>query len=253
MDTEIDIKTHSDKDAPYFNKKRWGYKPEGIEDRNDTFEFICEYINRFNGSTFSCLDLGAGPGMWCEYLVKEGCDKYVAIDISDKMLELCNANKTIAHSFEIITHDLNDGLPVGLQSFDLIIAIHSLEYIVNIRPLLCDAMSLLKRNGIIVIVTKSKRAYIWRLYKFVFDLFASSKLAQKWRSRKDFDFLNCDLEYKYLNIRIPTMINNVNSTYKFKGDGKKIRNFISRYINPILKKLNIIPFAWHIGIALIKK
>lgn len=245
---QLDIKTFFDGDSLKFNKERWTYLPEGYADFLDTRKFIeGSILSNIKNETFSCLDIGSGSGIWVQVLRQLGCTDYCAVDISSEMLKHNGANKKLCC-------DVETGVPQVLLShkFDIILLIHSLEYIKNAKGLIEDCIKILSDNGVVIIVTKNRFGYIWRGVKCVADTFSISKLDQNWRTLNDFKLPNTKNSVVPLDIRVPTMLNNVNDNYSFKGDGDGFRTFICENVNPFLKKFAspYNPFSWHQGITI---
>lgn len=242
---ECEHKNFFDDDAIKFEYERWGYIPEGVADYNETEEFIRTAVKtNIRKLNFSCLELGSGVGTWVPFMRKLGCDVFHAIDISEQMLLRNNAD-------ELYQHDLNYGLPSELtQKYDVVLAIHSLEYINQLENLLLDIKEKMNPNGCIIIVTKNKYAYIWRMLKFIADYIANECIVQMWRSPKEFIMADMKVEVYGINVRIPTVINNVNNSFRLASHPSKLRMFINDHINRYMRKTIFNPFAWHMGLVI---
>lgn len=248
MSFSVDIQSFFNNDSAKFNSERWEYTPEGVSDFIDTREFLIKALrNTKLPKDFTCLDLGSGAGIWESIVRDEGCKTYTAVDISSQMLEYNPAD----HKY---CHNISHGFPKELKGnkYDVILAVHSLEYIKNLSVLMDDCRQALTPNGIIIVVTKNKDALVWRWMKQIVDTFASEKLLQFWRKPSDFIGNNLNIQAYPLDVRFPTMLNNVNDTYRFKGNGGRYRQFIHKRINPLLRYIKSTknPFAWHLGIIL---
>jgi cyclopropane fatty-acyl-phospholipid synthase-like methyltransferase len=106
------------------------------------------------------LEIGCGPGTWSG-LIASRCSKLVAIDISEKMIEKANENiqndnVTFINS-DFMDHDFK-------EKFDKIFSVRVFEYIPNKKDFFRKVCYLLKRDGKLVIVTKTKDS-LWNLYK----------------------------------------------------------------------------------------
>ncbi len=231
-------------DYAKFNYERWEYEPEGRADFLDTLGFITASLGDKAGSGFSCLELGSGPGIWVKEMRRLGCARYHAVDISRNMLSLNPADR-------VFVHDLNEGLPPGIDSaYDVILAVHSFEYIQDHRALARAALDRLNRGGRLIIVTKNKRARAWRAVKKAADLLSGTCLRQYWRDAGDFAFAHTRITAEGLNCRIPVVLNNVNDSFRLKPAAGPVRRFVHRRINPGLKKSPGSPFAWHVGLVI---
>ncbi len=251
----VNTEEYFDSDSNKFSRERWEYYPEGYSDYLDTRKFIQRGIRLFNNKQFSCLDLGAGGGFWLKSLVEMGCCSYTAIDLSAQMLQcLKDSYQECKIEIETFKYDLNAGLPNAIlaKPFDIIIAVHSLEYLNELSLVINACDRCLSKNGIIVIVTKNVHGYIWRGFKHMADTFAPHSLGQKWRSFNDFNLLLpptlAIVSTAPLDTRIPTMCNNVNDWYSFSGDGKFMRNFILRVVSSSIKSplVNVDITSYHV-------
>ncbi len=91
------------------------------------------------------LDLGAGPGVYAEYLQKNGA-QVTSIDISEKMIEILKGklgNKVFAYA-----QDLSIGLPEeNNEVYDLVICPLAVHYIEDMTKLFKDIKRVLKKSG----------------------------------------------------------------------------------------------------------
>lgn len=134
------------------------YLNDYIDDAN--FENrLCKVQNELKELPFlakrRALDLGAGPGVYSFALSNLGFNEVVAIDYSQKLLDLILERKTPSHNIEIINADLHKLDELSLGEFDFINITGDTVLYLNekkhIKDLLEVVFSLLKDHGIFYI------------------------------------------------------------------------------------------------------
>ncbi len=149
-----------DSTAKLYGYKQWEKSEIARFDYNLTKNILLKFLKPTKEETI--LEVGCGPGRWTK-LISERCKRIVATDISKKMIyeakKYCN-NKSI----QFIHGDI---MKLSIKSkFDKIFAIRVLEYIKDKEGFLNRMDSLLKKNGKIVMITKSKPC-LWDVTKKV--------------------------------------------------------------------------------------
>ncbi|MDO8600839.1 MAG: class I SAM-dependent methyltransferase [bacterium] len=100
------------------------------------------------------LDAGCGSGIFSELLLKRGAKKAVCVDVSDAMLKFARKRKKAAslRGMDIRKKDFTKtGFPD--KTFDLIIAIYSLPYVVDVKKVFKEFSRLLKIGGLLFIAS----------------------------------------------------------------------------------------------------
>lgn len=94
------------------------------------------------------LDLGCGYGEHCMHYIKNGAEKVVGIDISEKMLEVARteyANPNITY----IHMPMEDILKIG-GKYDIIVSSLAIHYVKDFKALVQNVYELLNDNGIFI-------------------------------------------------------------------------------------------------------
>lgn len=113
----------------------------GREIDNIEKEIISELLDRCQG--IQMLELGCGTGHWTEYFSAKGFS-VTAIDNSDEMLKIARDKKI--KNADFIKSDAAS-LPLGDNSFSLIVTITMLEFVEDPAPVLKEINRLLKPGG----------------------------------------------------------------------------------------------------------
>ncbi len=99
----------------------------------------------------SVLDLACGPGVYAEYLVKQGA-KVTAVDVSDEMVS--SVNQKLTNQVNCYVQDLAFGLPGEADNqYDVIICPLAVHYLNHLNVLFTDIQRCLKSNGVFVFST----------------------------------------------------------------------------------------------------
>lgn len=95
------------------------------------------------------LDIGCGPGIYAEWLVKNGAD-VVGVDYSPAMLTM--ARKRLGSTVELYQADISEPLPfLSNETFDIVLAPLVLHYVEDWSTPVREFARVLKRNGIFVL------------------------------------------------------------------------------------------------------
>jgi len=95
------------------------------------------------------LDMGIGTGRFASLLAKKGAS-IEGIDISEKMIKRAK-KKLKEKSANFTLADAGEHIPFGDNSFNYIICIRVLKYIVPWKKTVKEASRVLKRNGIFIL------------------------------------------------------------------------------------------------------
>jgi len=105
-----------------------------------------------------CLDLGCGTGYGSSFLVKKGAKTVVGGDKSEKALfyaKSCYKSKQ-RKSLEFVYLNATS-LPFLDSSFDVVISFELIEHLKNYERFLLEIKRVLKRGGVLILSTPSRR------------------------------------------------------------------------------------------------
>lgn len=108
-------------------------QPVRIEMYEFYHDLALDFIPFDIGSKFRMLDLGCGTGAFIERILgKYANATCVAVDFSNEMIEIA-ARKLNAHSdrVEFLRRDLNEGVPEGLGSFQLVSSFSTIHHLTD--------------------------------------------------------------------------------------------------------------------------
>lgn len=136
--------------------KQWFKSEISLFDFLCTKEIFMEYLNPQKNDKI--LEIGCGSGVWTESIARN-CNEIIAIDISPHMIK--EARK-YAHekNIKFLTGNLSS-MSIK-QKFDKIFAIRSFEYIEDKLQVIRKMHELLRSDGKLIVVTKSKPC-LWDL------------------------------------------------------------------------------------------
>lgn len=135
------------------DKKKWEqrYREGAYQDRTHPSEFLTEWLPRikegkFQESSLRALDIACSAGRNALFLARQGYE-VDAVDISSEALSRAknSAQEAGLSGITWIEHDLEQGLPVTCDSYDLIIIIRYLNL-----PLLKSLSRHLKPEGFLL-------------------------------------------------------------------------------------------------------
>lgn len=232
-----------DSDANNFSYDRWTGSKNATQDYLATEIFLTNTISKHSSNNIHALDLGVGTGMWLSVLQNQ-FDKVIGVDFSFQMLS--HATLRTNQKTKLVKADIRK-LPLREESFDFIWASHVFEYLHDVDMILNQIHFLLKTDGVLCIVTKSKDSHIWKLFKYLTDIFyPKGKIIQYWRKPCEFLLDSFELvECVGINPRVPTNPNDVNSTapqfhfgplWNLNGGLSHGRNLLAWHIGLVLKK-----------------
>jgi 2-polyprenyl-3-methyl-5-hydroxy-6-metoxy-1,4-benzoquinol methylase len=107
------------------------------------------------------LDLGCGMGEFSRILHEMGAE-VICVDLSDESVSYVKSL-----GFEVVKADLNDPLPYGDRSFDLVVLLDVLEHIFNSKDLLMEINRILKPEGYLLLSTPNSAFFVERI-RFLF-------------------------------------------------------------------------------------
>ncbi|MBI2076276.1 MAG: class I SAM-dependent methyltransferase [Candidatus Aenigmarchaeota archaeon] len=144
---------------------QWLKSAVARSDYSLTKSILLEYLEPKENDVI--LEVGCGPGVWTK-LIAEKCKKLIAIDISKDMLK--RAKRYVNR--KNVKFLLSDSFSQTDFKFDKIFAVRSFEYIKDKAAAIERFNNLLRDNGKLVVVTKSKPCF----WDFVY--------MQKWKKEK---------------------------------------------------------------------
>ena len=210
-------------DAHKFEDDRWKARPEAIYDFNATKKALerCLLFME-SGSSIRVLDIGCGTGTWgCELRNLGLKIDYFGVDFSIKML--LKAKEVDRKAIPVASNNyiLADAekLPFKGKKFDMILCIHSLEYLMNPLEFLKTICDMLSDKGILFIVTKNHGAVFWRVIKKLSEFMHPNPLPfQRYFRAKELNHIltSADintLEWGGVTLRPPTYIGDVNDAF----------------------------------------
>lgn len=92
------------------------------------------------------LDLGCGFGDQAQRYIKKGAKKVFGFDISKKLVKIANERNIPNSEFKV--SNLNSKLEYKTNSFDIVVASLSLDYVKNLNQLFSEVQRVLKPKGI---------------------------------------------------------------------------------------------------------
>ena len=142
--------------SPVYNTR---YKESPLE---GVLKYLTELVDTY--SPKNILELGCGTAHWLNKLSKYDCRLFGG-DYSIGMLKQAAANTET--TFNLFNTDA-DSLPLKKNNFDLIICINAIHHFKMRKKFVEDAISLLKKNGILTIIGLEPRESEndWYLYKY---------------------------------------------------------------------------------------
>ncbi|RMD87450.1 MAG: class I SAM-dependent methyltransferase [Calditrichaeota bacterium] len=247
----------------YFNKhsRYWSdvyFHPKNIHDfilinrNNIAVKFLCSYLSPGN----TILDAGCGAGVTMLSLIVKGFFVH-GIDISPKMLDLCQQN--LSHHgidpghYQLTQTDLyKANLP--RQSFDGIVALGFLQYQPDEFTALKALQSLLKPGGILVLSgpTKIKLTEYFGLAKLYYSI---KNRRARFKNNSDIAVLHKISSHYYSVRRFKRLLKRTNfEMLDFKGHGfvnfaiikdwtSRGQYFLHRFFTGVSKFLPIQRFA----------
>lgn len=155
---------------------QWLRSAVARSDYSLTKSILLEYLEPEEDDVI--LEVGCGSGVWTN-LVAGKCKKLIAVDISKDMLK--RAKKYVNR--ENVKFLLTDSFPETDQKFDKIFSVRSFEYIKDKAAVIERFNNVLRDDGKLVVITKSKPC----LWDFIYT--------QKWKKEK---FWQEKVSYKML-------------------------------------------------------
>ena len=137
----------------YFNKKANTYDQEDQKlFWKFTDEILLHYIDRLLSHCnphLRILDAGCGTGKWTSYLDKKfPFSKIEAIDINNQMLSIAH-EKAFSKNVRFSIEDMKE-TSYEDNTFDLILAIHSIPFSCSIEKTINELSRVLKKGGLVI-------------------------------------------------------------------------------------------------------
>lgn len=241
------IRQYFNADASNFSQDRWRGSFVARHDRFCHFKFIARSLPP-SDKPLIIVEAGAGSGDWASQF-SHRCQLYLAIDLSEQMLRSPLYDR-VPNCLRIQA-DVSR-LPLPSNFANVIISSHCFEYIRNLRPTLLECQRVLHANGRLVIITKNRTAYPWRMTKRVLEMLRDNPIPpQFWRSASDFDVFDKLVlrRVEYIGVRLPRNPNDVHSVFPTRFSKRSRLMFGNKLRGSPLGKL----LGWHIGLEFIKR
>ena len=110
------------------------------------------------GNKQAALDAASGPGALTDWLAKR-CDYVVGVDLGRE-----------DGARPGVVGDLDDGLPFGDASFDLIVSVETIEHLENPHRFLREIGRVLRKGGYVVLSTPNVHSFVSRMKYAVLGL-----------------------------------------------------------------------------------
>lgn len=140
------VRSHFDSIATVYAGQYKGDSPIGhlLTERQ---RWVRELTKDIHGARV--LDLGCGPGYPAEYYISRDC-QYLGIDLSLNMLRESASRSVFSQRAYLASADLMS-LPLEDSSFDLVLCLGVLEYVVDIGTVIETVSKILKSRGVFVL------------------------------------------------------------------------------------------------------
>lgn len=139
-----------------------GYTPEKINDYEIfIYPYILEKICKVSSKDISILDAGAGTGHILFPLMRKGYKNLYAVDIENEMEEFF---KKLKINFRQVDLE-KDILPYPEEKFDVIFSKNVIEHMVNPSRMMKEFYRVLKKGGILIIITDDWRKTYKTFYR----------------------------------------------------------------------------------------
>lgn len=96
----------------------------------------------------SVLELGCGNGQFCNYLIEQGADKVIGIDISKNMLE--DAAQHITDNRITLIESSIEDFAYDREKYDVVVSSLAFHYIYDLNTVIKEISSCLNDNGYLV-------------------------------------------------------------------------------------------------------
>ncbi len=254
------IRSFFDKDSAKYEMDRWSLQePESFYDFNATRNILEQALYYTDVRNPKVLDIGSGTGLWArQVMMLTKTSQIVCLDLSERMLQQSVYSFGDKHKHVIhVLADAEEPLPFENQNFDIILCFHALEYLLNYVSLPKEVERVLKRRGILILVTKNRRAVTWRLAKAIADRITANPLEyQRWFEPNQLLSLFNNLRPKDLSgisLRPPTRLNDLNDNLDLRIPELCSRG-ICRLLYPIEVRFNRLNrftqcLFWHLCIV----
>ncbi len=118
----------------------------------------------------SILDAGCGSGIFSIYLAQKKCT-VVAIDGSEKMIELCNQYNTAKGlSISFLQAELPFINPQNFAHKDVVLCSSVLEYIIDYQKVIEQFREILNPSGVLIISMPNQESWYRKVEKYIFKL-----------------------------------------------------------------------------------
>lgn len=120
-------------------------------------EYIFQNIDKsYNLKNIKALDIGCGPGAYLNELNKRGSYTF-GIDLSKKMLKACRKKLNNKEMTNLLSADITS-LPFGSKSFDLVLCVGVLQYVLSIESAIAELNRVTKKGGVVIICFENMMA-----------------------------------------------------------------------------------------------
>ena len=139
--------------------------------RNLVLTIVADELSKLKRSPAQCtaLDFGCGTGVLAEDLCKMGIS-VTGVDRSRAMIEAAQSRLRLSRSvrLELLRDELRDDKTYLRCSYDLILCLSVLEFIVNPEEIIVRLAGLLAAGGLLILTVPNRNSYLRRLEYFGF-------------------------------------------------------------------------------------
>jgi len=122
-----------------------------------------EYAKKIISTGSSVLDIGAGVGLFSNYL--DSSVKYTGIELSSKSVEIAKKNKV-----NIIKSTIEEYVESSKRKFDFIVCFQVLEHIKDVHSFIESVKTILKDEGKLIIAVPNNNSFINKTPNHILNL-----------------------------------------------------------------------------------
>lgn len=169
-------------------------------------KYIFEILDNLNCFTRTkAIDIGCGPGMYLDELLKRGCDT-VGIELSGEMLKVCKKKfESEKKRPGFSTGDILS-LPFRDESFEIALCIGVLQYVVSAQQAIKELYRITAKDGVIVICVENLAS------PGNFGFYLKQKIKSLWK----ISLVSTDTEYSGLSNISRWFLSRVNIPHLYK-------------------------------------
>lgn len=141
---------------PYIKKykdTKYTYKNPEVEHMSRRLRTVHKLLNNHVKKNSKILELGLGAGQSAQKFLKEGYD-YTGVDISSSLIKFAiekNKNYIKKKKAKFLVGSMDNNLPFENETFDSVIIIGALQYVVNIDNCLKEIKRVMKNDAVFIV------------------------------------------------------------------------------------------------------